>query len=78
MNVASEYRTLVDAMNAVERVRRAEALFCWSRDYLARSILAEQGPMPDDRLKRAMALRQYGADPAARKLIEGLPARDSR
>ena len=57
MNVEAEYRARIDAMSAVERVRRAEVLFCWSRDYLARSILAEQGPMSDDRLKREIALR---------------------
>lgn len=64
-------------MSVVERVRRAEALFRWSRDYLARSILAAQGPMSDELLKLEVALRQYGADPAAKVLIDELSARVS-
>ena len=73
MNVENEYSLLVDAMTVAERVRRAEALFRWSRDYLARSILVTQGPMSEARLKRGVALRQYGCDPAARQLIEDWP-----
>ena len=73
MNVEDEYSRLVGAMTVAERVRRAEALFRWSRDYLARSIRATQGPMSEDRLKREVALRQYGSDPAARRLIEEWP-----
>ncbi len=73
MNVENEYSRLVDAMTVAERVQRAEALFRWSRDYLARSIRATQGPMSEDRLKREVALRQYGSDPAARRLIDEWP-----
>jgi hypothetical protein len=64
---------LTDAMSASERVRRAEALFRWYQDYLARSIRATQGPMPESRLKREVALRQYGADPISQRLIEEWP-----
>lgn len=70
MNLEAEYRARVGAMSVVERVRRAEALFIWSRDFLARSILATQGPMSDARLKRAVALRQYGTDARVRSLID--------
>jgi hypothetical protein len=63
------YRARVDAMSIVERVRRAEELFNWSRDYVARSILAARGPMSDDDLKWEVALRMYGADPRIRELI---------
>jgi hypothetical protein len=73
MNVENEYSLLVDAMTFAERVRRAEALFRWSRDYLARSIRATQGPMSEARLKREVALRQYGSDPTARRLIDEWP-----
>jgi hypothetical protein len=78
MNVELEYRTRVAAMSAAERVRRAEVLFRWSRDYLVRSILSEQGPMSDDRLKREVALRQYGANPSTKRLIDELGDRVSR
>lgn len=75
MNVEDEYRLLIDAMSVAERVRRAEALFRWSRDYLARSIRATQGPMSEARLKREIALRQYGSDSATRRLIDEWPVR---
>ena len=78
MDVKLEYRTRIDAMSVVERVRRAEALFDWSRDYIARSILAARGPLPEDRLKWEVALRQYGADPQTRALIDELRARVAR
>jgi hypothetical protein len=75
MDVENEYRQLIGAMTVAERIQRAESLFRWSRDYLARSICAAQGPMSEDRLKREIALRQYGADPASRRLIEEWPVR---
>jgi hypothetical protein len=77
MNVELEYRNRIDAMSVLDRVRRAEALFRWSRDYLARSILAAEGPMSDERLKHKVALRQYGTDSATRRLIDELRTRDS-
>lgn len=73
MNVENEYSLLVTAMTVAERIRRAEALFRWSRDYLARSIRATHGPMSESRLKREVALRQYGSDPTARRLIDEWP-----
>ena len=78
MDVEREYRTRIASMTAAERVRRAEELFEWSRDFLARSILAEAGPLPEDRLKWEVALRQYGSDPATRALIDELRDRASR
>ena len=75
MNVENEYSRLVDAMTVAERVRRAEALFRWSRDYLARSIRGTHGQMSEARLKREVALRQYGSDPSARRLIDEWPVR---
>ncbi len=74
MDVEREYRERVDAMSMVERVRRAEALFNWSRDYLIRSILKARGPLSARELSLALALRQYGSDPAARAWIEALQA----
>jgi hypothetical protein len=78
MTIEREYRARVDAMSVVERVRRAEALFNWSRDYLARSIAAARGPMSDDDLRWEVALRQYGSHPVMRKLIDELRSRASR
>ena len=78
MNVELEYRARIDAMSVADRIRRTEALFNWSRDYLVRSIVAARGQMSDDDVKWEIALRQYGADPVTRELIDELRDRASR
>jgi hypothetical protein len=42
----------------------------WSRDLLARQVIAELGEVSETRLKWEVAKRMYGADPVARALIE--------
>ena len=78
MNVELEYRARIDAMSVADRIRRTEVLFNWSRDYLVRSVVAARGQMSDDELKWEVALRQYGADPVTRELIDELRDRASR
>ncbi len=78
MNVELEYRARIDAMSVADRIQRAETLFNWSREYLVRSIVATRGPMSNEDLKREVALRQYGSDPATRALIDELRDRASR
>ncbi len=78
MNVELEYRARIDAMSVADRIRRTEVLFNWSRDYLVRSIVAARGQISDDDVKWEVALRQYGADPVTRKLIDELRDRASR
>ena len=78
MNVEQEYRARIEAMSVANRVRRAEGLFRWSRDYLVRSIVAARGSISDDEVRWELALRQYGADPATRTLIDELRSRASR
>jgi hypothetical protein len=75
--VETEYRKRIDAMSIAERVRRAEELLAWARGFMARQILEERGPLSAERLKWEVALRQYGADPVARSLIEGIRDRVS-
>jgi len=70
-----EYRRRIDAMTISDRVQRAEALLSWARGFVARQILAERGPLSDERLKWEVALRQYGADPATRAMIERMRVR---
>jgi hypothetical protein len=65
-------------MSAIDRIRRSEELFDWSRDYIARSIVAVRGKLPLDELRREVALRQYGANPVVRELIEELRDRAAR
>ncbi len=78
MNVELEYRARIDAMSVADRIRRTEVLFNWSRDYLVRSIVAARGQMSDEDVKWGVALRQYGADPVTRQLIDELRDRASR
>ncbi|MCP3981547.1 MAG: hypothetical protein GY716_19790 [bacterium] len=78
MSVATEYRKRIDAMSMAEKVRRAEVLFLWARDYLTREIVDRHGPMSDRRLKLELARRLYGAEPAMKRLIDELQARASR
>lgn len=75
--IENEYRRRIDSMTISERVQRADALLCWARGFVARQILAERGPLSDERLKWEVALRQYGADPTTRALIEGIRIRAS-
>ena len=70
--VELEYRRHIDAMTIAERVSRAEDLLAWARGFIARQILEERGPLGKERLEWEAALRQYGAAPIARSLIEGI------
>ena len=75
--VKVEYRKRIDAMTISQRIQRAAEMLVWARRFVARQILAEQGSISEERLKWEVALRQYGADPVARTLIEGTRARVS-
>ena len=76
-SVDTEYRKRIAAMTIAERVQRAEDMLAWARGFIARQIVAERGPLSAERLKWEVALRQYGADPITRSLIEGIRARVS-
>ena len=71
-DVESEFRARVAAMSPAERIRRAEELFRWSRDWIVRSIRAPGVHVPEKVLRRQLALRLYGADPRFRRLLEEL------
>jgi len=64
-----KYRQCVRAWSAAERVRRAESLFNWSRDFLARSIARSSPDISETELRWEIALRQFGSDPAFRELV---------
>jgi hypothetical protein len=64
-----KYRELIDALPPKERVARAASLFQWTREAIARQIVADLGPISPERLKWLVAQRQYCADPATEKLI---------
>lgn len=68
--VERKYQERIDSLTPKERVERAAAMFQWARETIARQIVAESGPMSAERLKWLVALRQYGAEPPVRALIE--------
>ena len=57
-------------MSPAERVARSAAMFGWTREQLARQIIAERGPTDAETLKWLVALRLYGSQPDVRELIE--------
>lgn len=66
----ARFREAQDALPVHERVARAAAMFAWARGLISREILSQAGPLPAERLKWETAMRLYGSDPAARKLIQ--------
>jgi hypothetical protein len=69
-SIEERYQQAMAALTPRERMERSMAMFQWTREMLARQIVAERGAMSAERLKLEVALRQYGADPGARALIE--------
>jgi endonuclease III len=68
--VQQKYDKLIDAMPVHVKVARAAQMFQWSRDWAMRQVLAEKGPMPEQRLRLEVALRMYGHEEPMRRLIE--------
>ncbi len=69
-SVEVAYRDRMDSLMPCERVARSAAMFQWTREQIARQIIAEQGPLPEPRLKWLVALRLYGNSPIMRRCIE--------
>lgn len=61
---------LIDEMPIHVKVARAADPFQWSRDWLMHQVLAEKGPMSEERLRLKMAMRMYGHEEPMRCLIE--------
>jgi len=68
--VESKYQEGIAALTPAQRVARSAALFAWTRDQIARQIVAEQGDMDNETLRWHVALRLYGSEPSVRHLIE--------
>jgi hypothetical protein len=68
--IEQEYQSRMDALSGRERIARSLALLAWSRQMIARQIVAERGDMPEERLKWEVALRLYGSDPTVCRMIE--------
>lgn len=65
-----KYQERIDAMTPKERVARAASLFQWTRETIARQIVAKSGPMDFEQLKWRVAMRQYGSDKTTREMIQ--------
>jgi hypothetical protein len=65
-----EYQSRMDALSGKERIARSLALLAWSRQMIARRIIAEKGDISEERVKWEVALRLYGSDPAVCRMIE--------
>lgn len=70
LNVERQYTSRMDALSPQERMARCAAMLKWTRDLLARQIIAELGAISDERLKWEVAKRMYGSEPAARAIID--------
>ena len=68
--VESAYRERIDAMTPAERVARSAAMFQWTREQIARQIVAEKGSLDDDTVQWLVTLRLYGSSPMLRSWIE--------
>jgi hypothetical protein len=72
--VEQHYQARMDALLPRERMARSMSLLKWTRDLLARQIVAERGPMSNERLKWEVARRLYAADAAAVAMIDRILA----
>lgn len=68
--VEQKYRERINALTPRERVARAVSMFRWTREAIARQIVAELGPVGPERLKWLVAMRQYEAFPSIRAAIQ--------
>lgn len=68
--VEQHYQSRMASLSPKERVARCAAMLQWTRELLGRQVIAELGAMSDERLKWEVAKRMYGADPAARAMID--------
>ena len=58
----------MDALSPQERIARCAAMLKWTRDLLARQVVAELGVISDERLKWEVARRMYASDATARTI----------
>ena len=64
------YQDLVESMTPAERVARSASMFEWTREQLARQIVAERGSLDPELIKWNVALRLYRGDRTIGDLIE--------
>ncbi len=65
-----EYERRIKAMSPAEKISRSAAMLAWTREQMARHILASQPDLSEEELKWRVALQLYQSEPAVVKLIE--------
>lgn len=68
--VELEYERRIKAMSPAEKISRSAAMLAWTREQMARRILASQPDLSEEELKWQVALQLYESEPAAFTLIE--------
>ena len=68
--VEQQYNSRMDLLSPQERIARCAAMLKWTRDLLARQVVAELGAISDERLKWEVAKRMYASDTTARAMID--------
>ncbi|MBL8818732.1 MAG: hypothetical protein JNL58_22075 [Planctomyces sp.] len=69
-DVQRRYDKLIDEMPIHVNVARAEEMFQWFRYWIIRQVLAEKGPMCEERLRLEIAMKMYRHEESVRQLIE--------
>jgi len=68
--VQQEYELRMARLTPKARIARSVTMLKWSRDLIARQILASRGPRSFERLKWEVAMRMYGSDPQVCAMIQ--------
>jgi hypothetical protein len=65
-----EYERRIRAMSPAEKISRSAAMLAWTREQMARRILASQPDLSEEEAKWRVALQLYENEPAVVKLIQ--------
>jgi hypothetical protein len=68
--IEQAYQSRMADLPGKERIARSLALLKWSREMIARRIVAERGVISEERLKWEVALQLYAGDPTVCRMIE--------
>jgi hypothetical protein len=68
--IDAAYASAIQQLTPTEKVARGLAMLGWTRRWIGRQLVAEQGPMPPQRLKLEIARRLYQNEPATCRLID--------
>jgi hypothetical protein len=68
--IDSAYASALRRFTPTQKVARGLAMLDWTRRWIGRQIVAEQGPMPPQRLKLEVARRLYQSEPETCRLID--------